>query len=251
MTLGYINFYLATSDKLINVTKQKETKMIRITFVSNSAKDLNEQIKKYVADLNPTTVSEDLEEVYNTPSVSNDYQPQEETVEVNEYDKTGVPFDSRIHAESRRLSGKGEWIRRRRLDEAYVKQVEAELELKKRTAQAIAAPMPTPPSVPDNVVVEPPPLAPIAVVAPAQPEVTTIPTPKVTTVGYVHNPLTFRNNLAMIVGQLLKEGKLTPDYVQTLNSHFKVQNIWDIAKDEALSNALFETFVQYDLVQRA
>lgn len=238
--------------------------MIKIIFESENITTLNEQIKNYVADLTPPTVKEDLAEVYGEAVVSNpivrelletadetfnNYPSQSEEA-VGDYDKTGIPFDSRIHAESKRLSAKGEWVRRRKLDEAYVKQVEAELELKRLKGQAETAPMPTPPVTPPNVVIEPSPLTPIPVVVPPQPEMTVIPTPKVTTVGYVHNPLTFRNNLALIVGQLITDGKITPDYVQTLNNHFKVQNIWDIAKDETLSNALFETFVQHGLIQK-
>lgn len=56
-----------------------------------------------------------------------------------EVDKTGLPWDARIHAGTKTMTAKGVWTRRRGIEDAVFNEVEAQL----RAAMAIPAPAPT------------------------------------------------------------------------------------------------------------
>lgn len=99
-----------------------------------------------------------------------------------ELDKHGLPWDGRIHAESKGKLTDGSWRKKRQVDPALVAQVEAELRQVMGAAPAAplaqgVAPVPTPasvaPSVPTGAVplpVAPPPApAPVAGAAPTMP----------------------------------------------------------------------------------
>lgn len=87
-----------------------------------------------------------------------------------ELDKTGLPWDNRIHAESKGKIADGTWRKKRNLDPALVAQVEAEL----RQVMGAAPAAPLAPAVP-----APPPTAPIAPVVVSAPQVTAPPAPAV------------------------------------------------------------------------
>ena len=97
-----------------------------------------------------------------------------------EVDKDGLPWDSRIHAESKNKIADGSWRKKRQVDPALVAQVEAELRQVMgaapaaplapvaATATVVAGSTPTPTSAP-AVAVAPPPPAPVAGAAPTMP----------------------------------------------------------------------------------
>ena len=85
-------------------------------------------------------------------------------------DAKGMPWDNRIHAESKGKIGDGTWRKKRNLDPALVAQVEAEL----RQVMGAAPAAPLAPAVP-----APPPTAPIAPVVASAPQVTAPPAPAV------------------------------------------------------------------------
>ena len=85
-------------------------------------------------------------------------------------DAKGMPWDNRIHAESKGKIADGTWRKKRNLDPALVAQVEAEL----RQVMGAAPAAPLAPAVP-----APPPTAPIAPVVVSAPQVTAPPAPAV------------------------------------------------------------------------
>ena len=91
-----------------------------------------------------------------------------------ELDKHGLPWDSRIHAGTKRKNADGSWTAKRGVDPALVAQVEAEL----RQVMGAAPAAPLAPAVP-----APPPTAPIAPVVASAPQVTAPPAPAVASVA--------------------------------------------------------------------
>ena len=85
-------------------------------------------------------------------------------------DTKGMPWDNRIHAESKGKIADGTWRKKRNLDPALVATVEAEL----RQVMGAAPAAPLAPAVP-----APPPTAPIAPVVASAPQVTAPPAPAV------------------------------------------------------------------------
>lgn len=100
-------------------------------------------------------------------------QPQEALTHADEppeFDASGLPWDGRIHSESRALVSDGTWRKRRGVDAEVVKQVEAELRGATVAEEPQEAPAPTlpppPPPAPAEVVAPPAPPAPPAAPVP-------------------------------------------------------------------------------------
>lgn len=93
-----------------------------------------------------------------------------------------------------------------------------------------------------------PAIGPSAVVHQAQPAAAPAPLPQ-QTVSLVHTFETFKKNLIPTLGELVKQGKLTQEYLGILQNHFQVDQIWKV-NDEQL-NQIFENFVQGGLLQKA
>ena len=77
-------------------------------------------------------------------------------------DASGLPWDARIHSESKATVADGTWRKRRGVDPELVKQVEAELRGESPAAAAVSASAPTVadiPAPPAPAVVPPPPAA--------------------------------------------------------------------------------------------
>lgn len=68
-----------------------------------------------------------------------------------EYDKTGLPWDVRIHQDGRAMKLNGQWKNRKRLDPAIIAQVEAELAPRRIVPEGNPS-VPAPVGVPSNVV---------------------------------------------------------------------------------------------------
>ena len=52
----------------------------------------------------------------------------------------------------------------------------------------------------------------------------------------------------MILGSLISEGKLTPEYVNTLKEYFKVAEIWNVSEDQ--KKEMFESFAGFGFIQK-
>jgi hypothetical protein len=165
-----------------------------------------------------------------------------------ELDAEGIPWDKRIHASSKGKVAKGTWRTKRGLDVAVLAQVKAELLQNIHLAAnpvaipaapitpatpAVAAPFAVPAAAP---VVEAPP----AVVAPMAPPVAA------PVINGGHTLESFKTNMAMVIGTLITEGKLTQDYVNTLMTHFGVTEIWNVT--DAQKEEMFNTFVAHSII---
>lgn len=159
-----------------------------------------------------------------------------------ELDIEGLPWDVRVHTIKKTKNKNGTWKNKRGADKALVAQVKAELFASVQKA-------PNPPAVPTlNVAPVVPaltpviPLTPVVEQAPVAP-----PQPTMTNVGG-HTLETFIANFPMIVGTLISEKKLTPEYVQTLNTYFKVSQIWEIT--DVQKAEVFESFANFGFITK-
>lgn len=99
------------------------------------------------------------------------FAPPEPPAAPPSVDASGLPWDARIHSESKATVADGTWRKRRGVDPELVKQVEAELRAATEpSAAAVSASTPTVaeiPAPPSSPAVVPPPPAPIPEAAPA------------------------------------------------------------------------------------
>lgn len=162
-------------------------------------------------------------------------------------DSKGFPWDDRIHASSRSLNKDGTWRYKRGVEDAQIRQVEQELVGKARGIQAQEMV-----SLPPIPVV--PPLQPVAPVipevpqAPVAPPAIPMPSP-VAAIPNAHTAETFRNNLIPVLAKMVKDGKLTQDYINTLKQHFGVDEIHKVT--DAQADEMFSMFVHYGMLAKA
>lgn len=179
-------------------------------------------------------------------------------------DKRGLPWDERIHAVTQGVNKDGSWRTRRGVEQAYVTQVEHEL-ISKVKAMQESAPITREslPAAPTGI----PSFAPQVAAVPVQtplPPVISQPAPSQPTHGPAVNPFspqsiapvisahtleTFKANLVPTLFRLTSEGKLTPDYIQSLKDYFKVDQIWQV-NDSQLAE-MFEGFVNSGVLVKA
>lgn len=171
----------------------------------------------------------------------------------NDYgvDSRGLPWDERIHSVTQSKNKDGSWRNRRGVEDGQIRSVEAELATRARGMQesqmvsaSPAVPFAAPP-IPQPAVAVPiaPTPAPLAVAPPIP-----IP-PPVALVPAAHSLKTFKETLIPTLAKLVKDGKLTQEYINILQTHFGVQELWRV-NDQQLEE-LFNNFVQYGMVVKA
>ncbi len=165
----------------------------------------------------------------------------------NEADHRGIKWDGRIHSDSKSINKDGTWRTRRGVEPSLVKQLEAEQSAPASVAQVAVPPVP-PPAPPaalfppqQPVMLPPTPVAP----PPPAPAPPPIPTQQVT---LAHSSATFRANMIPVMAHLVREAKLTPEYVQALKHYFKVDEIWLVSDQQA--EEMFDGFVKAGLLTR-
>lgn len=89
----------------------------------------------------------------------------------------------------------------------------------------------------------------IPMVAPTAPSTVTSVPPMPPTMLAAHTPETFKANLVSILANLVKEGRLTQEYIRSLQNYFKVDNIWQVSDEQAVE--MFNDFVKYNLIIKA
>lgn len=162
-------------------------------------------------------------------------------------DSRGMSYNARIHASSRNFNKDGSWRNKRGLDDAFLSKVETELMANK--VQAINA-MFVPPPPTTTVVVEEHPMAkPIINQTENTPVITEIVhAPKYEEIPMpgsnrpAHTLATFKNNLTVLMAQLINEGKIDTDYVDQLKKYFGVKEIWNVLGSEKQCLELYDTF---------
>lgn len=167
-----------------------------------------------------------------------------------ELDVRGLPWDKRIHAKTRTKNKDGSWKNLRGVDKDLLSQIEAELASTTRTQQPVQVAAPPPvfqeaptqtelPSVPEL-----PLAAPIAPAAPVLPVPAAIPVPQ-----SGHTLETFKDQMIIVIANLVEEGKLTQEYVNQLKGHFGVDDLWALSDDQ--KEEMFNSFASHGLIQRA
>lgn len=138
-----------------------------------------------------------------------------------ELDSEGTPYDAAIHTSTKAKTSKGVW--KKRPGGAGAK-------------QEASSPIETA-SQPANVTS-------LRQETVATPEFAQAPAP-IGMAPATHSFDSFKKNLQMIIVRLINEKKITRDYMNDLNAHFKVNNLWEVASDDLKAKPLFDLFVQY------
>lgn len=181
-------------------------------------------------------------------------------------DSKGLPWDQRIHSVSNGTNKDGSWRYRRGVEDALIAQVEAELREKMKQHQGGASLSgPVIPAVPvtpaaafpaDHQGNTPPTLAIVPALPPSTPVAPFTPAPTMAApvapppqpVTFAHSVDTFKAQLIPTLAELVKQGKLTNEYVQSLKAHYKVDEIWKL--NDAQSTEMFNMFCQHGLLTR-
>lgn len=256
----------------------------RITIVGDTAQELFDNIRGYLSwsamsDVqgagvgrdNPAQPEEEEQEDFLTQAATNPFAPSAvlrsplapapewiqkvsgtETV-AGHVDSKGMPWDARIHSASREIKKDGSWRYRRGAEDNQIQAVEQELIGKVKHQQAAEMT----PSVP---VWLPPPVALVPVQSgpsPASPPVhapgpvplAPPPMPSPVALPNAHTVETFQKLLVPTLAKLIKDGKLTQDYINALKAHFGVDEIHKVSPQQA--EEMFHNFVQYGMIAKA
>lgn len=147
-------------------------------------------------------------------------------------DSKGTVWDAKIHSSSRQLKADGTWRARRNVESSS-----------KPTDIAVQASMREQVSPKAEV-------QPVTVINPAASEPAksyeNIPIPN--TQKPAHDFASFKATLIPTLAGLVKDGKLTQEYIQSLKTYFKVNEIWQV-NDEQLS-VMFDEFANAGLVTK-
>lgn len=157
-----------------------------------------------------------------------------------EQDNRGMVWDERIHSSTKVFNKDGTWRNKRGIDKNYLKEVEAEL--LGQTPPPVVTPSPAPP----------PPVEPTP---PVQTEVVELPKQELAPPPPVHsgNGYTFdqfRGDVTGVISKLVADGKIDQGYVEQLNQHFEVNEIWEVFEDEQKVKELYENFIEFGLIER-
>ncbi len=216
----------------------------------------------------PQPDPEDVEDIDENPVAGPAPHASAGTMMEYGVDSRGFPWDERIHSAGANQKNKnGTWRSRRGVEPSYVVQIEHELlQRMKNEYQEVASPAPLQPvpMVQPAVVATPPPLAivPPVMASPVIPQMAAQPAPLAQVqvpvavppplppqqVTLAHTKDTFRAQLIPTLAELTKIGKLTPEYINALKTHFGVDEIWKLSPEQ--TEVMFDNFVQHGLIQR-
>lgn len=167
-------------------------------------------------------------------------------------DSKGLPWDARIHSVSQGKNKDGSWRLRRGVEDSLVTKIEQELigKVKETQGQIMV------PAIPHVAAAEAPHTPPTLAVVPALPPsapVTPAPTmaaPPATPppVTFAHSVDTFRAQLIPTLAELVKQGKLNNEYIQSLKAHYKVDEIWKLNAEQI--GEMFNMFCTHGLLTK-
>jgi hypothetical protein len=240
--------------------------MFRVAVAANSVHELRAMLREFLDEMNEeetkrvkrsqalTAPAAPLPEIPMTrpalpaipglpalPVAEEPYVPPSKRPEKPDLDSTGMPWDERIHAVTMAKNKDGTFRTRRGVEPAYVKQIEAELMGKTAPGLRIIQPMFNQPPPPALV---PPPVA-APYVPPAPPMSVPIPPPQNLA---AHTLETFKVNIVATLAQLVKDGKLTQEYIDSLIKYFHVDYIWNVT-DQQMAE-MFDQFCNAGLLTK-
>lgn len=152
-----------------------------------------------------------------------------------ELDSEGLPWDSRIHSNTKNKNSDGTWRNLRGVDKELLNKVRYEL-LSKRTTPVVVQEVveaPVLPAVIEQAMTVP---GPVVAPAPAMPSM----------VAKGHTVETFIANFPMILANLITEGKVTQEYINQLKAYFGVEQIWAI--NDTQKTEMFGSFTAAGLI---
>lgn len=213
------------------------------------------------------------------PSVSS-VPPSTPSGMSSQTDARGFAWDPRIHATSKSTNKDGTWRYKRGVQQNEIDFVENQIRSSGQTFNpppvpgsmsvpapsapivqpaAVPSPFGAPPALPAAVTQSPfgalPPsyTPPVSTPAPVQSApVQAVATPPPTLPGGTpaHSLETFKSNIIPLFAHLIEAGKITQDYVEQLKGHYKVKEVWDIAKNPQAAQEVFEGFASYGFITK-
>lgn len=247
--------------------------MYKFEISADSPKELREKMIEFANEIKeeenktqlPKYLDEPIEEITSgfekpVPLFSSESTPQfpAATVVVStaqgEVDSHGLPWDARIHADSKTKKTDGTWTMKRKLDPEFVKKVQDEI-------KTPHTPIVIPPVPPSAVHAELPKFdhtaqpgvspferqVPEVIAAPVQ-QYETTPIPQGNRPA--HSLITFKNNLMILIAQLINEGKINHEYLAQLKVYFQVKEIWNILSSELQCIELYNTFAELGFITK-
>ena len=184
-------------------------------------------------------------------------------------DAAGMPWDKRIHAETKTKVANGTWKYRRGVKDDVIAQIEAEIkaglpakavpsfgsmppeQYQAHIARDAAAQAPIAPPAPmtSNVVQMPTLPTPSVPAAPTLPTPAAPPAPVIGADGRIMVSLaSFKAHLPNILVDLTNAKKINEQYTRDLCAYFKVSSLFDVVKSDADSKALFDAFIKHGLI---
>lgn len=171
--------------------------------------------------------------------------PMTATATVVETDITGAAWNAELHASTKTKNADGSWKKRKGAGKLEAVAAEVTAALPIHNPAIPFAPPPPPPTVAVAMPAFPTPAAPVAQPVPQQ-----VAPPQAVNYENVTQPQeqkaahtfeSFRDNLYMVVSTLISQKKLTPEYVQQMNAHYKLGQIWEATANENICRAVFKT----------
>jgi hypothetical protein len=157
-----------------------------------------------------------------------------------EVDSQGIPWDHRIHSSSKTIIKSGTWKKRKGVAKEVYDSVMAKLVA--RVTQPPVDLTPAPP-VPGTPSIDPQPVT-------SQPPVDLTPAPVPMSNKPAHNFDTFKANFIGVVGNLMQEGKIDLNYVNSLNQHFGVEEFFMIRDKEDAVRELYDNFCSFGFITK-
>lgn len=183
------------------------------------------------------------------PTVTAPHSPNFGATESTDVDHRGVRWDGRIHSDSKAINKDGSWRTRRGVEPSLVYKLEAEQRAPTVAAQPVVPSIPTPVVAPIS---QPVPVAPPIALPPmniiAQAPVAPPPLPVPQPVTLAHTVASFTKDIVRVLAELVRQGKLTEEYINALKNYFKIDEIWQV--DETQAAQMFEQFVTAKLLTK-
>lgn len=234
-------------------------------FSSPTFEQIPPQMPCFPANTGTTSTNFDYDEDTYEETATPAPVPVSEINNFSDVDSRGLPWDERIHANTKAKNKDNSWRYKRGTSDDLIKQVEEELIAKIKSGQVIQAPtlpvspLPVPAPVTAAPVIPPPPAPTIPVATPVfqtPAPVVELPTSQVAATPaqtYENVPVpqgvrpaytlkAFKDNLTVIFADLINQGKIDQGYINQLKSYFGIKEIWNILGDESKCIELWRMF---------
>lgn len=176
------------------------------------------------------------------PILDNQEEDLSGTTIHGELDAQGIPWDKRIHSSSKaRYKNDNTWKLARGISDAQAAPVIAELKNKYAHITVVQEVPTFAPVIAQNIeAVQSQPVVQL-------PPVVQVP-PMLTMNHGGHTLDTFRANFALVIAQLITEGKIDQVYVNSLKDYFKLNEIWMASAEQ--QELVFNQLVEYKKIQK-